>query len=70
MEKEGHLQFLDIDIFRKTEVLLGKKYIRNPPIPISTYTRIPITILLKKHSVLTSLIHRTKPVTKIPSPKN
>jgi len=37
--EEGHLLFLDIDIYRKADI-------GNPHIPISTYTIIPITILL------------------------
>jgi hypothetical protein len=46
IEEQGHLPFLDIDIYRKTDGSLGHKYIGNPSVPISTYTGIHITILL------------------------
>jgi len=43
-EDEGHLAFLDIDIYRKTDGSLEHRVYRNPPIPTFTYTKIPITI--------------------------
>jgi len=43
--EEGHLPFLDIDVYRKTDGSLVLKVYRKPTIPISTYTRIRITIL-------------------------
>jgi hypothetical protein len=47
MEKEeGHLPFLDIDIYRKTDGSLGHKvYRKSTHTPISTYTRIRTTTL-------------------------
>jgi len=61
MEKEeGHLPFLDIDIYRKTDGSLGHKVYRKP-------THINLYLHQNSHhhpankqSVLTSLIHRAK----------
>jgi hypothetical protein len=60
MEKEenGHLPFLDIDIYRKTDGSLGHKVYRKP-----THTYLYLHQLshhhpANKHSVFSSLIHR------------
>jgi hypothetical protein len=45
-EEDGHLPFLDINIYRKPDGSLGHKVYRKPTHTISTYTRIPSTILL------------------------
>jgi len=73
MEKEEgcHLAFLDIDIYRKPDGSLGHKVYRKPTHTISTYTRIPSTILLTNNQF--SLPCYTEPnlsVTRAPSPKN
>jgi hypothetical protein len=57
-EQEGHLPFLDIDIYRKTDGFLGHKVYRK-----STHTNLYLHQNshhhpAKKQSVLTSLIHR------------
>jgi len=44
IEEEGHLPFLDIDIYRKLKAPSDTEYIGNPPIPTPTYTKIPITM--------------------------
>jgi hypothetical protein len=70
-EEEGHLPFLDIDIYRKRDGSLGHQYIGNPPLPISTYNRIRITILLTNNqSSRPSYTESKLSVTRIPSPKN
>ena len=62
-EEEGHIQFLDIDIYRKVDF-------GTPPIPISTYIIIPITILLTNNrSSLPCYTELKLSVTSIPSPK-
>jgi hypothetical protein len=71
MEKEeGHLPFLDIDIYRKTDSSLGHKVYWKP-----THTNLYLHQNLHHHPVNNqSLLPRyTKPkisVTRIPSPKN
>jgi len=57
-EEEGHLAFLDIDIFRKTDGSLGHKIYQKP-----THTSLYLHQNLHHHpannqSVLASLIHR------------
>jgi hypothetical protein len=59
-EQEGHLPFLDIDIYRKSDGSLGHKVYRK-----STNTNLYLHQNLHHHptnklSVLASLIHRTK----------
>ena len=59
-EEEGHLSFLDFDIYRKTDSLLGHKVYWKP-----THTNLYLHQNLHHHpankqSVLTSLIHRAK----------
>jgi len=60
MEKEGHLPFLDIDIYRKTDSSLGHKVYRKPThtylYPHQNSHHHPAN----KQSVLASLIHRAK----------
>ena len=60
MEKEGHLPFLDIDIYRKRDGSLGHKVYRKP-----THTNLYLHQNSHHHptnkqSVLASLIHRAK----------
>jgi hypothetical protein len=60
IEKEGHLPFLDIDIYRRTDGSLGHKVYRKP-----THTNLYLNQFshhhpANKHSVLSSLIHRAK----------
>jgi len=70
-EKEGHLPFLDIDIYRKTGGSLGHKVYQK-----STHTSPYLHHHSHHHpankqSVLASLIHRAKVLCdQIPSPKN
>jgi hypothetical protein len=57
-EKDGHLPFLDIDIYRKTDGSLGHKVYRKP-----THTNLYLQQNSHHHpankqSVLTSLVHR------------
>jgi len=59
-EEEGHLAFLDIDIYRKTDSSLGHKVYRKP-----THTNLylhqnSLHHPANKQSVLASLIHRAK----------
>jgi len=59
-EEEGHLPFLDIDIYRKRDSSLGHKVYRKP-----THTNIYLHQnshhhSANKQSVLASLIHRAK----------
>jgi hypothetical protein len=59
-EKEGHLPFLDIDIYRRTDSSLGHKVYRKP-----THTNLYLQQNSHHHpahkqSVLTSLIHRAR----------
>ena len=69
--EEGHLPFLDIDVYRKTDGSLVLKVYRKPTIPISTYTRIRITILrTNSQSSLLWYTGTKLSVTKIPSLKN
>jgi hypothetical protein len=71
-EEQGHLPFLDIDIYRKTDGSTapnGTMYTGNPPIPISTYTRIRITILLINSPRFPDT-QSQRSVTKTPSHKN
>ena len=61
-EEEGHLPFLDVDIYRKTDGSLGHKVYRKP-----THTNLYLNQLSHHHpankqSVLSSLIHRAKPL--------
>ena len=61
-EEEGHLPFLDIDIYRKTDSSLGHRVYRKP-----THTSLYLHQNLHHHpankqSVLASLIHRAKAV--------
>jgi len=58
IEKDGHLPFLDIDIYRKTDGSLGHKVYRKP-----THTNLYLQQSSHHHpaskqSVLTSLTHR------------
>jgi len=58
IEAEGHLPFLDIDIYRKTDGSLGHKVYRK-----STHTNLYLHqkshhYPANKHSVLSSLVHR------------
>jgi len=58
--EEGHLPFLDIDIYRKTGGFLGHKVYQKP-----THTNLYLHQNLhhhpaNKHSVLASLLHRAK----------
>src|SRR5215469_1292483 len=58
IEKDGHLPFLDIDVYRKTDGALGHKVYRKP-----THTNLYLQQSshhhpANKHSVLTSLTHR------------
>jgi hypothetical protein len=58
IEENGHLPFLDIDIYRKRDGSLGHKVYRKP-----THTNLYLHQLshhhpASKHSVLSSLIHR------------
>jgi hypothetical protein len=60
IEEEGHLPFLDIDIYRKTDGSLGHKVYRKP-----THTNLYLHQNSHHHpankqSVLASLIHRAK----------
>jgi len=55
MEKEGHLPFLDIDIYRKTDGSLGHKVYWKP-----THTNLYLHHPANKQSVLVSQIHRVK----------
>jgi len=50
--EEGHLPFLDIGIYRRTDGSKGDEVYRKEPILISTYTRIRITILLTNNQSL------------------
>jgi hypothetical protein len=50
-EEEGHLPFLDIDLYRKTDGSLGHRVYRKPT-HTNLYTRIRITILLTKNQCL------------------
>jgi hypothetical protein len=59
-EEDGHLPFLDIDIYRKIDGSLGHKVYRKP-----THTNLYLQQNshhhpANKHSVLTSLVHRAK----------
>jgi hypothetical protein len=59
-EEEGHLPFLDIDIYRKRDGFLGHKVYRKP-----THTNLYLHHTshhhpANKHSVLSSLVHRAK----------
>ena len=59
-EKEGHLAFLDIDIYRKIDGTLGHKVYHKP-----THTNLYLQQSshhhpAQKQSVLTSLIHRAR----------
>ena len=61
-EKDGHLPFLDIDIYKKMDGSLGHKVYRKP-----THTNLYLHQNLhhhpaKKQSVLASLVHRAKAV--------
>jgi hypothetical protein len=60
IEEEGHLPFLDIDIYRKMDGSLGHKVYRKP-----THTNLYLHHKshhhpANKHSVLSSLVHRAK----------
>jgi len=60
IEEEGHLPFLDVDIYKKTDGSLGHKVYRKP-----THTNLYLNQLSRHHpankqSVLSSLIHRAK----------
>jgi hypothetical protein len=60
IEKEGHLPFLDIDVYRKTNGSLGHKVYRKP-----THTNLYLhhrshNHTANKQSVLSSLIHRAR----------
>jgi len=60
IEEEGHLPFLDIDIYRKMDCSLGHKVYRKP-----THTNLYLHQKshhhpANKHSVLLSLVHRAK----------
>ena len=60
IEKDGHLPFLDIDIYRRMDSSLGHKVYRKP-----THTNLYLHQHshhhpANKHSVLSSLIHRAK----------
>jgi hypothetical protein len=60
IEEEGHLPFLDIDIYRKMDGSLGHKVYRK-----STHTNLYLNQLshhypANKHSVPSSLVHRAK----------
>ena len=60
IEKDGHLPFLDIHIYRRTDGSLGHKVYRKP-----THTNLYLQQNshhhpANKNSVLTSLIHRAK----------
>jgi len=71
IEEEGHLPFLDIDIYRKTDGSLGHKVYRKP-----THTNLYLHQKSHHHPAnkvsQSSLLWYTEPklsVTKIPSPK-
>jgi hypothetical protein len=60
VEEEGHLPFLDIDMYKKRDSSLGHKVYRKP-----THTNLYLHQTshhhpANKHSVLSSLIHRAK----------
>jgi hypothetical protein len=60
IEENGHLPFLDIDIYKKADGSLGHKVYLKP-----THTNLDLHQLshhhpANKHSVLSSLIHRTR----------
>jgi hypothetical protein len=66
-EKEGHLPFLDTDIYRKTDSSLGHRVYRKP-----THTNLYLQQSshhhpAHKHSVLTSLVHRARAICDQPS---
>ena len=61
-EKDGHLPFLDIDIYRRTDGTLGHKVYRKP-----THTNLYLQQNshhhpAQKQSILTSLIHRARAI--------
>jgi len=60
IEEEGHLSFLDVDVYKRTDGSLGHKVYRKP-----THTNLYLNQLshyhpAKKHSFLSSLVHRAK----------
>jgi hypothetical protein len=60
LEKDGHLPFLDINIYRKTDGSLGHKVYRKP-----THTNLYLQQNshhhpTNKHSILTTLVHRAR----------
>ena len=62
MEKEekGHLAFLDVDIYRKTDSSLGHKIYRKPTLTSLYLHQNSNHHPANKYSVLASLIHRAK----------
>jgi hypothetical protein len=60
IEEEGHLPFLDIDIYRKTDGSLGHKVYRKPTHSNLFLHQNSQHHPAKKQSVLVSLIHRAK----------
>jgi hypothetical protein len=62
MEKDGHLPFLDIDIYRSPDGSLGHKFYRKP-----TYTKLYLNPDSHHHpsykqAVLANLVHRARAV--------
>jgi hypothetical protein len=60
IEEQGHLSFLDIDIYRKTDSSLGHKVYRKPTDTNLYLHQNSHHYPANKQSVLASLIHRAK----------
>jgi hypothetical protein len=58
IEENGHLPFLDIDIYRKTDGSLGHKVCHKPTLTNLYLQQRSHHHPSNKHSVLSSLIHR------------